>query len=136
MPTPLKPRKPCRNCSALVSRPVRVYCSIRCQHEYRQRTFIERWKRGDIEGGRIGGISTTIRRYLIDTHGEQCSCCGWKKRNVRTHKVPLEVDHVDGNYRNNRPSNLRLICPNCHSLTPTFRGLNRGHGREGRITPP
>ena len=39
------------------------------------------------------------------------------------------VDHIDGNSDNNSEENLRLICPNCHSLTSTYRGANRGHGR-------
>lgn len=39
--------------------------------------------------------------------------------------MPLELDHVDGNSDNNTLSNLRLLCPNCHSLTPTYRGKNR-----------
>lgn len=38
--------------------------------------------------------------------------------------IPLELDHVDGNTRNNLLSNLRLLCPNCHALTPTYRGRN------------
>jgi hypothetical protein len=37
----------------------------------------------------------------------------------------LELDHIDGNYQNNALGNLRLMCPNCHSLTPTFRGRNK-----------
>jgi hypothetical protein len=40
--------------------------------------------------------------------------------------IPLELDHVDGDRRNNDPSNLRLLCPNCHALTPTYRGRNIG----------
>ena len=32
----------------------------------------------------------------------------------------LAVDHVDGDWRNDRAENLRFLCPNCHSQTPTF----------------
>lgn len=37
----------------------------------------------------------------------------------------LELDHIDGNSRNHRIENLRLLCPNCHSQTNTFRAKNR-----------
>jgi predicted HNH restriction endonuclease len=39
--------------------------------------------------------------------------------------LALEVDHVDGDWRNNRRENLRLLCPNCHSTTGTYRGRRR-----------
>lgn len=39
--------------------------------------------------------------------------------------IPLELDHIDGNNKNNRLKNLRLLCPNCHALTPTYRSKNR-----------
>jgi hypothetical protein len=45
----------------------------------------------------------------------------------------VEVEHIDGDWQNNNPENLILLCPNCHSLTPTYRGLNRGRGRARRF---
>ncbi|MFG2945502.1 HNH endonuclease signature motif containing protein [Streptomyces adustus] len=57
---------------------------------------------------------------------ERCALCGIEAR-WQGHTLPLEVDHIDGNWRDNRIGNLRLLCPNCHSTTDSFRG--RGKGR-------
>ena len=36
-----------------------------------------------------------------------------------------ELEHIDGNNKNNSLDNLKILCPNCHSQTPTFRGRKR-----------
>jgi hypothetical protein len=46
--------------------------------------------------------------------------------------VELREQLIDGDANNNLPSNLRLICKNCHALTPTFGNKNRGKGRKHR----
>jgi hypothetical protein len=45
-------------------------------------------------------------------------------------KITLELEHKDGNHFNNQRDNLECLCPNCHSLTPTWRGRNKGDKRE------
>lgn len=52
--------------------------------------------------------------------------CGWDKINKYSNKCPIELEHIDGNHDNNKIENVRLLCPNCDSLTPTYKGLNRG----------
>ena len=46
--------------------------------------------------------------------------------------IPLEVKHIDGNYLNNSEENLMLLCPNCHSLTSTYKGANLNRGKKER----
>ncbi len=54
------------------------------------------------------------------------------QRHPLTNKVPLEIDHINGNAEDNEESNLRLICPNCYSLSSNFRNLNKGNRRTWR----
>ncbi|WP_018549644.1 HNH endonuclease signature motif containing protein [Streptomyces sp. LaPpAH-108] len=61
---------------------------------------------------------------------EQCALCGteavWRGR-----PLPLEVDHVDGDWRDSRIENLRFLCPNCHSTTDSYRGRGKGRAEGG-----
>ena len=130
----LRSRGTCAQCGTRVKSAACKYCSLACQHLAQYQVYIERWLAGAESGGRVGGVSARVRRYMIERADERCSQCGWAERNPRSGKVPLEIDHIDGDWRNNRPSNLRLLCPNHHALTPTFKGLNRGYGRPFVIT--
>ena len=133
MPIPKKPRKKCLNCGKETSRSVYKYCSNICQIEYQYNLYINKWKSGNISGLQgLGIVSKHVKRYLRDKFGNKCCLCGWSEINSKTKQVPLVADHVDGNWRNNVENNLRLICPNCDSLTVTYAGLNRGRGRRNR----
>lgn len=133
MPMPWKPRGECRNCGRMPARPAYVYCSNRCQIDFQYHHYIERWKKGSESGMQaIGVVSRHIKRYLREKYGDKCCSCGWSRINIHTGVVPLVADHIDGNWRNNREENLRLLCPSCDSLTSTYAGLNRGGGRRFR----
>ncbi len=54
----------------------------------------------------------------------RCEICGWAVESPDG-RIPLELDHVNGDSHDNRLKNLRVLCPNCHSLQLTHRGRNR-----------
>lgn len=123
----------CINCgNILTKRQQTFFCSLHCSTEYRYVEYIKRWKNGE-ENGLKGeyGISQNIRRYLKEKYDNKCQLCGWGERNIFTGNVPLEIHHIDGDYTNNTEENLQLLCPNCHSLTETFKNSNKS-GRKGR----
>jgi len=133
MVNPKKPRTPCRNCGKEPYGASYKYCSIPCQHEYQYQKYVKKWKDGDASGlQKIGIVATYVKKYLRIKFGNKCCVCGWAKVNPKTGLVPLVADHIDGNWRNNIENNLRLLCPNCDSLTPTYAGSNRGNGRKER----
>ncbi len=109
-----------------------VFCNNVCQREYEHNKTINEWLTGEkiMNQGAIK-ISNYIRKYLFDTTGSKCQNCGWGQINPHTKKVPLEVDHIDGDSQNNVVENLRLLCPNCHSLTKTWK--NTGSRKSTRM---
>lgn len=123
----------------------RKYCSDKCAEKARVSTsisfqrklyekYIEDWKLDIISGSRGEGVvSWHIRRYLFEKYDNKCCECGWSKVNITTGKIPLEIEHIDGDWNNHKEENLKLLCPSCHSLTSTYKSLNKGKGRQVRL---
>lgn len=74
----------------------------------------------------------TRRIHLIREFGHKCWICGlseWCEK-----PIPLELDHVSGDTNDNRKENLRVICPNCHAQTPTYKAKNRASFKRKQLT--
>jgi len=114
----------CLNCGKELSCNQKKFCSNICGSLYRRKMVFEK-----IENGDFSLPERNYKNYLIHKHGNKCMECGWNKTNKYSNKIPIDLEHIDGNSNNNDLKNLKLLCPNCHSLTPTHKGLNAGNGR-------
>lgn len=77
-----------------------------------------------VKGGTFQSHKLKRRLYSAGIKQEQCELCGWKSR-ASDGRIPLELDHMNGDHHDNRIENLRILCPNCHSLQSTHRGKNK-----------
>lgn len=68
--------------------------------------------------------ASSLKPHLIKERGHQCENC--TETTWLDQPIPLEIEHVDGDRTNNELSNLKLLCCNCHALTPTWRRRKSG----------
>lgn len=114
----------CLNCNKIILSKY-SYCSGQCQQDYK---WSLKKKEIEIDSNKIN--PRLIRKYLLNVRGHQCEEC--KNCIWNDQPIPLEMDHIDGNHENNNLDNLRLLCPNCHALTSTYKAKNTGNGRASR----
>jgi len=110
-------------------------CSLQCSQLLKSDHKLESWLNGDYDlaKGGDGSILKWARRYLMEKANYKCSLCGWSEVSANG-TIPLEVDHIDGNWQNSHPDNLRILCPNCHSLTPNWKVYNSGKNTKSRYS--
>lgn len=99
-----------------------LFCSNKCSQISRRNILSEKFWAGEIVITR-----KTARNFLAEKRGYKCEICGiaeWQGK-----KLTLHVDHINGDPGNSHHSNLRLLCPNCHSQTPFLGAANKGRGR-------
>ncbi len=103
------------------------YCSNECCGKHKSELHKQKWYEGKLK--RIE--RSTVRRYLAEDRGYSCEICGlgeiWNEK-----PITLHVDHKNGDPSNDAPSNMRLLCPNCHSQTEFLGNANKGRGRKAQ----
>ena len=126
--------KYCLNCGKEIEmgRKKTSFCDNKCQREYEYRTYIEKWRNGNLEY-KIGSVlSRHIKRYMLEKNDYSCEECGCNWVNPKSNKTILEIHHIDGNAFNNKEENLKVLCPNCHAMTDNYKNNNK-MGRTKRL---
>lgn len=77
-----------------------------------------------VKGSRVQSYGLKKRLFNAGLKQPKCELCGWSKMS-EDGRIPVELDHINGDRNDNRIENLRVLCPNCHSLQPTHRGRNK-----------
>ncbi len=122
----------CKICSTPIQYG-RTYCGNTCIAEDRRAEWYQSWLDGTHNAvGDNGYKLAVVRQLLIKLRGARCEICGWDKINPTSGHCPIEMDHINGDKMNNFITNLRLLCPNCHAMTPTYRYLNSSNSKTKR----
>jgi hypothetical protein len=70
--------------------------------------------------------TSNLKRRLIEEGLKERMCEICRREEWNEEPIPLELDHLNGRRDDNRLDNLRIVCPNCHAQTSTYRGRNIG----------
>lgn len=98
------------------------FCNSECNQNFIFEKTLSKFEKGEIKD------SKTIISIFKKNKIYKCQVC--KNEGVwENKKLTLQVDHVDGDSTNNLPSNIRLLCPNCHTQTETWGIKNKKKGR-------
>jgi hypothetical protein len=79
-----------------------------------------------LEGKHPQYQSNKLRKRLIEERIFEPKCSNCNLSEWLGGPIPLELEHIDGNATNHTIHNITLLCPNCHALTSTYRGKNKG----------
>lgn len=107
----------------IISTHSKKYCSREHHAKHRYCTLFLQWYNQE----KIETSVYSLKKHVITMQGYKCQQCEISQWNGKY--ISLHLEHKDGNSDNNSPANLCLLCPNCHSLTSTYKIKNKGNGR-------
>ena len=103
-------------------------CKIEIKKISLRERYINRWL--DEGSDFVKGMPRLwIREFILQRQNGLCNICNMPQVWNKNHLV-FVLDHINGDNGDNSSSNLRMICPNCDSQTPTFKSRNKGKGRK------
>jgi hypothetical protein len=123
----------CLNCEKLLVRKpsTQKYCNNKCGVSYRWKVLKNKIEQSGLFADSDERARGNARKYLTEKFGRhKCMICGldeWLGK-----PIPLIVDHIDGDHKNNKIENFRLVCGNCDMQLPTYKGRNKKEGRAWR----
>jgi hypothetical protein len=126
----------CKNCNKYFERYVSpsdikkgggIYCSRYCARNHRKNNQLKENINLFYSGKLNDEQSRRLFREIADKVCSICNLSEWMGK-----PIPLVVDHIDGNHKNNNPYNFRFVCCNCDAQLDTYKSKNRGHGRKYR----
>jgi hypothetical protein len=136
---PKKERSVCIFCGNQCLSHKATVCSQKCRGDYQYQEAKRRWlELGDwsliTSGGKDkdGELTSTFIYRFKEEADFRCqgilpdgNICGWREFHPVDGKPGVQLDHLDGNNKNQSPDNLRVLCPTCHWRTETYCGRNK-----------
>ena len=116
----------CAHCSKEVTTRYNKFCNSQCAGQFKNAKRKREW----YSGAATNIQRSTMKLYITEDRGYKCECCGIS--DYMGKPLSLQLDHIDGNPSNHTPTNVRLICPNCHSQQDNWGAKNKGFGRKSR----
>jgi predicted nucleic acid-binding Zn ribbon protein len=123
--------KHCLNCGCEITGYHRIkFCSPQCSGDYRYKESILKWKNKEIKGYTSNySLKDFVRKYILIKNENKCEKCECNLINPFSNKSILQIHHIDNDVSNDNENNLQALCPNCHALTGSFMGLNKGNSK-------
>ena len=118
----------CNNCNKIINSRNK-FCSIECQKEFQYNEYIKKWKNNGcafyiFAQCHSGVYRSLYKTFLFNKYKNKCSRCGWGEKNIYTGKIPLEVEHIDGNYKNNQEESNKELSIKAKKLIEYIKANN------------